>query len=247
MSDFLSSMEGQGLEAIGGEDVKRPFLKIAQTLSPECNENRPEYIEGLKPGQFFNSLTKFVYGKEIGVVVLDYESVWLEYRPNRGGFAGIHKPHSFPVTGDPFTTGLKAANGNEITDSMVYYMLIENHMEDGPVVFSVSSTGLSHAKMWNSLIINTRLESGKRAPLFAGVWKLSTMLNSNQSGDWYTIGQKSLTAIERVRFIEEDEWTQFIEPNRTMIMETKKSIDFSGVDAGGQRQLSAPSIDATKY
>jgi hypothetical protein len=231
MSDqsYLDQYEGQGREDIGANDVTIPFLKILQKLSPECDEAAQSYVKGSKAGMFMNSLTKELYGNSVEFIPVRYEPVWLEWAPNRGGFKGRHAIGSVEVYGDQFSKeGLQTEKGNQIQETLIFYGYIANHLEDGPIILSLSSSQLKHAKNWNARNINTRLHSGKRAPFFASVWKLELVLNTNTSGTWYMLGTKTTTAIEHIRFITQKELEEYILPARKMLMAAK--IDYAQIE-----------------
>ena len=120
MSDFLDDFSGQGYEDFGSNSYQVPFLKIAQSLSPEVKKQKPEYIEGLEPGQFFNTLTKKNYGSTIRLIPLRQKEIWLEFEPNQGPFRGTHAPGSIPTAGDIYEDGLKTLKGNNLIDTMVF-------------------------------------------------------------------------------------------------------------------------------
>ena len=75
MSDFLDQFSGQGYEDFTANSYQVPFLKIAQPGSPEVKKQNPSYIEGLEAGQFFNSLTKEVYGSKIKLIPLRQKEI----------------------------------------------------------------------------------------------------------------------------------------------------------------------------
>jgi hypothetical protein len=55
----------EGHEGIHNKDIKPPALKLAQSTSPEIKRAKPErYIPELREGEFFNSLTKEIYGED---------------------------------------------------------------------------------------------------------------------------------------------------------------------------------------
>ena len=60
----------RGFEDTTQDDVTIPRLAIAQALSPQVTDGDPRRIEGLKPGDLFNSVTQQNYGKEVIVQVL---------------------------------------------------------------------------------------------------------------------------------------------------------------------------------
>jgi hypothetical protein len=236
--DFLEGIAGQGFEGMGPGDYAVPFLKIITNGSPECTKGKEGYIEGLEPGVFLNTLTKRVYGAEINLIPLKYEPVWLAWAPNRGGLRGRYEPNSIDVNGNAFD-GMKDAEGNSVTDNMVFYCLIEGHLEDGPIVFSLSSTGLRHAKNWNAQILLRKTASGKRAAYFSAVWKLRLELNTNDQGVWYQIGNKKSTNVTWVRDITKDELLGNIQPTRQLLIEGSKRIDYAQLEGQAPEQIAA--------
>jgi len=244
---FMDAIAGQGIEDVGINDMSIPFLKILQKGNPECEDGNPARVPTAAAGMFMNTLTKQLYGKEIGLIPVKYEPVWLCWAPNRGGFKGRHKPGSIEVFGSAFDEGgMKDKDGNEVVENNVFYCLIEGHFEDGPIVLSLSSTGSKHAKNWNSMILMTKLDSGKRAPYFSSVWKLILTYNTNASGTWYQLGTKNTTSIERERFITEQEYIDIVAPARLMLDSVKVDFAQVGNDREGQRQIASPA-DASAY
>jgi hypothetical protein len=236
--DFLEGYAGQGYENFSANSYQVPFLKIAQSLSPEVDDHKPEYINGLEKGGFFNSLTKKNYGKKIKLIPLKQKEMWLEYEPNRGAYKGAHDPGSIPTTGDQFDGGLKTANGNDIVDTLIFYCLVADEIGTGPIVFSLYGSGFTHGKTWNSMIMTCKTASGKVAPYFGSVWELETIYNQNDNGAWYQIGAKKLTNVKRVRGITQEELTDHILPAREILKDVSKQGDFSQLAQGeGQKQL----------
>jgi hypothetical protein len=185
-----------------------PFLRILQTLSPSCVEGEAEYNAKAKPGMFINSVTGELYGKSINVIPIKREVLWLEWKPKRGGLVNRHLPESIVVDKSDFTDW-KAPNGNSIVETMNYYCLVEGRLKDGIIVLSLTSTGVKHAKTWNTYLANTKTESGAVAPIFGAVWKLETALNKNESGSWYTIGTKTAN-ISKIRLITKEEYVGYV-------------------------------------
>jgi hypothetical protein len=228
---------------MSGEDFAIPFLKILQVGSPECMEGDPAYVPGAKAGMFMNTLTKRLYGGEINLIPIKYEAVWLQWAPNRGGLRGRCAPGAIDVTGDPFN-GMKDSDGNDVVENMVFYVLVADHLDDGPLVFPLASTGLRHGKNWNTQISLKRLPSGARAPYFSSVWKLKLVLNSNDDGKWYQIGVKGNTNVEWVRFINENDYNQVVAPNKKLLDAGTARADFAAIEAP---RASEPAGDATEY
>ena len=57
----------------GGEEMDQtdriiPRLSLAQKMSDEIDESSPKYIEGLEEGDFFNNVSKEIYGRTVNIV-----------------------------------------------------------------------------------------------------------------------------------------------------------------------------------
>ena len=254
ITDFLDEVAGQGFEGMGAGDFAIPFLKILQVGSPECLEGDPAHVPGAKAGVFLNTLTRRIYGAEINLIPIKYESVWLAWAPDRGGLRGRFEPESIEVEGNPFD-GMSAVIDGEkcdIVENMMFYCLVADHIEDGPIVFPLSSTGLKHGKNWNAQILLTRTpeyvddngvkHGGNRAAYFAAVWKLKLALNKNDAGSWYQIGTKT-TNVERVRFVTREELSGIILPNRKLLDTGAKRVDYAAIEGPKAERITADSKD----
>lgn len=70
---FIKADDDRGKENVGVKDIRFPALKLAQSMSAEVKRTEPEYIEGLREGEFFNSVTRDIYGEDpISFVVINY-------------------------------------------------------------------------------------------------------------------------------------------------------------------------------
>jgi hypothetical protein len=243
--DYLDELSGQGFEGMGAGDYNIPFLKILQSGSPEVKKGttanpNPDYVDGAEEGMFMNSLTKKLYGTEIHLIPLKYEPMWIQWAPNRGGLRGRCSPGSIKVTGDPFK-GMKDEEGNEVVDNMIFYCLMAEHLDEGPIVFALSATGMRHGKNWNTMINNVRNPSGAHAAFFSSVWKISTTHNANAQGDWYQIGTQKTSNIVRTRFATKEELLSVIVPNRQALLSAANRISFEQLEGNAPKELAAPS------
>lgn len=198
-----------GFEGADFESFATPFLRVLQQNSPQVLEDTDTYIQDAKPGFFFNTVTNQLYGKSVNVIPVRFERQFVEWKPDRAGFVAMHdvtEGMEISTPGDVFGTRVSKENGNLLQDTHTMYLLIAGKEEDGPLVFPLSSTGIRHSRKWMSLAKMLRLPNRKAAPLYSSVYKLGTVLNENNDGRWYQIGDKSKSAVERIDWITEDQF-----------------------------------------
>ncbi|MHA1302174.1 MAG: hypothetical protein ACTSPI_00530 [Candidatus Heimdallarchaeaceae archaeon] len=198
-----------GFEGADFESYATPFLRILQQNSPQVLEDTDSYIPDSKPGYFFNTVTNQLYGKTVNVIPVRFERLFLEWKPNREGFVGIHSVEEGIAISDPgevFGSRIHKETGNLIQDTHTFYILIAGKEEEGPLVFPLASTGIRHSRKWLSQAKMLRLPNRASAPLYSSIYKIGTVINENDQGRWYQIGDKSKTAIERVDWINSEQF-----------------------------------------
>lgn len=205
----MEALSGQGFEEADRDAYAIPFLRLIQSNSPQCDENEAAYIEGAKPGMLFNTITNKLYGRQISIISLHYGRSFIEWKPNRGGFVKDHGGN--PAILDRIVeiddkNNSILDNGNVIQDTRNHFLLIADDLDAGPIILSLTSTGVKHSRKWMTLMNNLKIPgSKKQAPMFAGVWSMSSVMNQNDDGKWYQIGDKSMTAIEMHRWVNKEE------------------------------------------
>ena len=239
--DFLDQLAGDGLNAFKASDLPKPFIKIAQKATPEADELSPEYIEGLKQGMFFNTLTKEVYGDTFNAIVIGYKQSWLVYGPALGDFKGEYAPNSFETVGSEFAKDkadkLKDMDGNSVVPSMIFYVVNADKPEDGIAILSLTSGNIKHAQNWAFSIVHAVRANGKPAPIYGYVWKLKLEYNKKNDYTWFALGVENKTTIakdmiddgkggKKPREITADIWTQFVKPARQFYLEGSIKADY---------------------
>ncbi len=230
---FLDEMAGQGFDNITQDDRALPFLRVLQPLSPQLDEDESEYIKGAKVGQFFNTVTNRVYGAEINLIPVRFQRTWLEWLPERKGLVGRHAPGSIEVDRTKFSEWLY--NGNVIQDTFMFFCLIPDHIEEGPIVYALQSSGIKHAKNWNTNIIMKTLPSGKQAPYFSGIWHLIVSKEKNDQGTYYQIGGKS-SNIEFQRFIKKQEYLDYVSPAFEALKAMEDRVDYKQLESDSAKE-----------
>ena len=213
----------EGFEDINGSTMAIPFVRILQDLSPQLNKKKPEYIEGAEAGDWLNSTTKEVYGPEINVIVLKFERIYIEWKPNRGGFVSYHTPENAERLAVDTTFGnWKTKEGNELTENYVYMILIEGHEAEGIVVLSLSSSAIKVAKEWNRLMTTHIMSNGQRARPYYLIWKLSSEYKENDKGAWYQ------PSIKFVRYINQQQYELTGTERKAL---PSKRVDYAQIEA----------------
>jgi len=184
-----------GLENMDRQDMTLPRLGLAQALSPQLSESDPKYIDGLRPGMFFNTITKESYGKSVQLVpLLFYKTRILFGAIDDGGGLRCQSPDNLVGIGEPGGTCIKCpfsqfgsarngeGKGTACNQFFNYAALIVNDgavSPEGLLVFSLKSSALRVAKDWNALIRIRNLD------IFAGVYEITSVERKNDVGRWY--------------------------------------------------------------
>lgn len=162
--DYMADAGREGLETLTRDDVSIARLALAQPLSPEVTEGDPKLIEGLKPGDLFNSVTKEIYGTEVHVQILRKDAPRaMEWRDINSGGGIIDK--DVPLDDER----LKWGPNGEKPVAMLYRDYIARLLPIGELIaLSFKSSGIKVAKMLNGLIVL------RNKPIYAGRYAITT-------------------------------------------------------------------------
>jgi hypothetical protein len=206
--DDLYASAGEGLENVGSEDMQIPFLRILQPLSPQLNKQDSKYIKGASGGDLFNTVTGDFWDSEEGVNVIPcaYTMKYLEFqlRENGGQFMGELDPNSPDIR----STERVGANemlpsGNELVRSAQFLVLAFG--EDGmphQMICDMKKTQMKIAKQWNTRRAGMKIMHPEKGlftpPMWATVWKLTSVQESNDKGSWfnYQISQGDIQKVD---------------------------------------------------
>lgn len=229
----------EGFEQITQETIAIPFVRILQKLSPQLDKNKAEYVEGAQEGQWFNTITKEVYGEILRCIVLKFEHIYIEWRPERGGFVGYHDPENAArITVDNTFGKWKTEEGNALQENYVYLVLIAGHEKEGPVVISLASTMIKMARQWNRLMTTHLMRNGKVAKPYYLLWDLTTDYKSNDKGTWYA------PEVQFVGYIDEEQYA-ITTGERKML--PSRRIDYKQLEQDTGRAPSDEVDDETEF
>jgi len=176
----------EGFEQVRTDTMAIPFIRLLQTLSPQLDKTEASHIPGAEKGMWFNTLTKELYGEEFKCIVLKFERIYIEWKPNRGGFVSYHSVENAEQIAVDRTFGKwKTLDGNDLQENYVYMILIAGHEKEGPCVLSLSSSGIKAAKEWNRLMMMNIMPNGQRAKPYYMIWNVKAVAQKNDQGSWY--------------------------------------------------------------
>jgi len=191
LPSHASKGEVLGNEFIKAEHLQTPRVKQLQVMSHEVDENHSEFLEGAKPGDFFNTITRENYGKEMYIINIKFTEEFVIWRKRErgGGLIG-----SFPSNAEALehlkSQDLKVED-HEITQTQSHLLLKKDPetgaLDSQPFIFDCSSSKLRVSREWNTQL---QLVGGDR---FSSLWKMSSSETQNRNGQkFWNIGVQNI-------------------------------------------------------
>ena len=192
ISDAMKADAGSGFENVTQEDVALPFLSLIQSLSPQRTKGDPKWIEGAEEGLLFNTVSESLYDY-VSIVPCAYNKVFMEWVPrdHGGGLVGIYDRTEVNHRIES-KDGLKITSvaGNDIVPTMQFFCVQVD--EDAKIILdrfliSMSISQIKVGKKWLSRMqtIMAPGETPYPVPMYGQVWKMSSCLEKNASGQPY--------------------------------------------------------------
>lgn len=175
------------------DDIAMPRIKILQSASDEVKKSSPEFITGAEEGDLLNSLSKQVFKGDEGLLFVPAfkRIVYLEWKDRAAG-GGLVANYGEDAT--PFLEAEVKENGKRIskagheivkTYDFFGYVLDVASSKVSEVVISMSKTQAKKAKNWNTVMRQLTSKEGNQLPIYAGVYQLNTIAESNDKGSWF--------------------------------------------------------------
>lgn len=184
MPDFLKETSSQrGTEMIRASDMVMPRMALCQSNTPQRKAQNILYIKDLQEGQFFNTLTKEIYGTSVHIIPLFFYYSRIMFKPfDEGGGIICQAPdgiHCALANGGPCMHQAWGNDGQppECTELFNFPCLIRATGEF--VVLSLKSTGIAAGKQLNSMIRMRRKDA------FAGVYLVESFPDNKKGQDFF--------------------------------------------------------------
>lgn len=188
---------GVGFEGADRDSYAIPMLTILQKMSPQCDESDGAFVDGAKPGMFFDNVNERVLDGKAGVTVIPvaFKRSFIEWRTREagGGFVAEHDVADGTELMRQTTRNEKGhdilPNGNQLADTRQHYVLIvEADGGTSPALISFTSTQTKKSKRWMTAMNNRKMKRADGSvftpPMFASKFRLTTVPESNDKGSW---------------------------------------------------------------
>jgi hypothetical protein len=193
MDDLLRD-SGSGVAGMGMDDVAVPYLYILQQMSPQVDPDNDAYVEGAKPGMFYNNVNEEIYeGRENGVIVIPcaYERKYVEWvdRDSGGGYVADHDIDSGILSEcTPNEKGIPVLkNGHLIVETAYHYVYMKNPLTGvwEEIIIPMKSTMLKKSRRWNKTLMATLIPgTSKQAPRWLYPYRLRTVKETKNNNTW---------------------------------------------------------------
>jgi len=188
---MMEQFAGSGLENVTSRDVLIPRLTIIQQLSDQMKKTKAAYIEGAEVGDILDTSTNEIIERPLYFLPVIFVKVWIEWWPRASGkgIANIFTEEPAPellLRAENSQVTMRA-NGNLCAETaQVYGMNLSQGRR--PAFISFASTQLKKSRRWMTLAQAERLQrrdgSEYIPPLFYRSYKIDTITEVNNQGDW---------------------------------------------------------------
>lgn len=189
---YLREREGQearGNENVTNQDIIIPRIEVVQSQSQCKKKSEAGFIAGVKDGDLYNNVTRYLYGTQVIVCPIFFKKEWLLWVDRKA--AGASGKNGFRGAFNSEAEAIKAKRemGDEgknllVNETHQHFLIVINNGKMEDAVMSMARTKLKVSRAWNSLI---RMNGGDR---FGRLYRIGTAEESNDKGDFYnfTVG-----------------------------------------------------------
>ena len=202
---YLETDSPLGTEHLTTDDVAMPRLSLAQAMSDQVNPTHSDYIDGLKVGDFFNSVsgTNYTSGPLRFSILCSYAPRGIEFAPMEqgGGVVDLDVPLNdarmmFGPKGEPPIA----------TRFYDYILMLNPGQKEDVISMSLARSGVKAAKSLNGLV---RMRG---TAIFTGIYTAESISKTSQQGNYMA------WRFRNDGFIAEDLVSRFSDLHKTLRM-----------------------------
>lgn len=189
----LESMAHQGLEQANNSDFVTPLLKVIK----KHESHEVDEIEGCEPGYILLTSTKEMWTGDDGprVIPCFYQRRYIEWRrkdqSGQGGGIVAEYPPTHQIVGTTRRNDQGKdilPNGNELSNTMQFFVLVETEQGFQPALMNLSGGGLKIGRDWLTAMTSQRMNGARGTfvpPTYAYAYKLGTELRTKGQSKWF--------------------------------------------------------------
>lgn len=175
------------------DDIAMPRLTLLQSSSKQLKKAEAEYIKEAEEGDIFNTLTKEHFESDIGILFVPVKRriVYLHWKDIAAGGGLIENFNEDPTEFLKIEPNEKGKRRTGIDTEIVKthetfgYLVNPAKKQFSEVLMSLASTNEKKQRRFNALI-RSLASKGKTLPEYAGVYRVTTVPESNDQGSWFT-------------------------------------------------------------
>jgi len=174
------------------DDIALPRIRILQSTSKQLKKSETEYIKEAEEGDIFNTLTREVVPGDKGILFVPVKRrvVYLEWRAVDAGGGLLNNFGEDPTEYNKYPKNEKGAHmtGPDTEIVKTYdtfgYVINPETNSFSEVLISMSKTQVKKMRRFNALI-RSLTANGRTLPEYAGVYKLITVPEKNETNSWF--------------------------------------------------------------
>lgn len=200
----LHANAAAGMETLTADDMLIPRLAVLQSISAQLNSRKAEFIAGAKAGDIADLGSGRLFPEGVLLVPVMFNKQFIEWAPRSSGKGFIYAHTDRHIMAEtqkgPKNENL-LPNGNEIVETATHYCLnVSDHLSRCIVQFT--SSQMKKSKQWMHLCNGIKFPGpdGRSftGPMFAGVYRLTSVPESNTQGDWWGWRIESVGRVDEV-------------------------------------------------
>ena len=170
---------GLGNENVTSDHLQTPRVKLLQQLSNEVDPNHEDHLEGAKPGDFVNTVTNKLLGRELYIINLLFKEEFVVWRKlsEGGGLKGTFATHKEAM--DFLASEELKVEDHDIVQTQSHTLLMKDPATGDilktPFLMDFASSKLRVSREWNTQIAQL---GGDR---FSSLWKLASVQTQNRA------------------------------------------------------------------
>lgn len=152
--EHIRTQGSRGSENVDMQDLVIPRVELVQALSKCLEAGDAGFIEGARPGMFYNSVTRHLYGENVIVCPVFFRKQWLAWKDRKlaeGGFGGAFDSMQDCLARINEEQDAQLWEAVETAQQIVLVVDLDTY-DTHEAIVSMARTKMKVSRQWNSLI-----------------------------------------------------------------------------------------------